>query len=184
MRGRVGIPFIALLVAQTLCVACSGEPAATGQGTRPGPAGPGEGILFIGNSLTDANDLPGMVEALATAAGQKLPTAQVAFGGYSLGDQLRQGDASRAIATGGWRVVVLQQGPSGQLDSRADGFHPSEEGSYLAALAIVGVLAPASPQGLPARFARPSGRTVSIAAADASVLQDAAATAIVAYARR
>jgi hypothetical protein len=258
VRGRVVIPFVALLVAGIVGLGC-GRDAEPLQGTGPVPAGPGEGILFIGNSLTDANDLPGMVEGLAAAAGQQLPTAEVAFGGYSLADHLRQGDAARSIATGGWRVVVLQQGPSGQLDSRAllrkdtatfdariravgartalfsvwadsqgpssfdeiresyslaaedvggiylpvneawttawerqatlplyssDGFHPSDEGSYLAALVIVGVLAPTSPVGLPATFARPSGRQVSIAAADASLLQDAAATAIASYARR
>src|SRR5438309_4049155 len=113
MRFGRGIPLVALLVAAIVCTACGGESAAVGQGTPPVPVGPGEGILFIGNSLTYQNDLPGMVEGLAEAAGQKLPSAQVAFGGYSLADHLQQGDALRAIARGGWRVVVLQQGLQG-----------------------------------------------------------------------
>jgi hypothetical protein len=108
---------LALFVA--VCAACAGEePRAASQ--RPVPAGPGDGVLFVGNSLTFANDLPGMVERLAAAGGVRLPTAQVTFGGYSLSDHLANGDAARSIAGGGWRVVVLQQGPSGQPESRID----------------------------------------------------------------
>lgn len=218
-----------------------------------GSGGRADGVLFVGNSLTYANDLPGMVQGLAAASGLSLPTAEVAYPGYSLADHLQRGDAAHAIAARGWRVVVLQQGPSGQPDSRvelrrdaaafdalsraagartalfsvwadsqgpssfdqvresyslaagdigaiyvpvneawtlawqrrsslalysSDGFHPSEEGTYLAALVMVGVLADRSPVGLPATFARSSGSVVSIPAADATVLQDAAAAAI------
>src|SRR3954466_13642343 len=108
---------LALLVA--VCGACAGEEQRSAS-QRPIPAGPGDGVLFVGNSLTFANDLPGMVERLAAAAGVRLPTAQVTFGGYSLSDHLANGDAARSIAGGGWRVVVLQQGPSGQPESRIE----------------------------------------------------------------
>ena len=64
----------------------------------------------------------------------------------------------------------------------SDGFHPAIEGSYLAALVMVGVLGGRSPLGLPATFAS-SGRTISIPPADASILQDAAAAAIASFAR-
>src|SRR5260221_4475747 len=71
-------------------------------------------MLFVGNSLTSANDLPAMVRALSQAAGDDPPleTQMVAFGGFALEDDLARGDAPRAIARGGWDVVVLQQGPS------------------------------------------------------------------------
>jgi hypothetical protein len=77
-------------------------------------------ILFIGNSLTYVNDLPGMVEGISRAAGDEPPleAEMVAFGGYALADHLAQGDAARAIARGGWDVVVLQQGPSTLPESR------------------------------------------------------------------
>jgi hypothetical protein len=75
-------------------------------------------VLFIGNSLTAANDLPGLVAALAQTAGDRLECQSVTFGGYSLEDHWNQGDARRAIAQGGWSVVVLQQGPSALPESQ------------------------------------------------------------------
>lgn len=75
-------------------------------------------MLFIGNSLTEANDLPAIVAALSGAAGAPITTRAVVFGGYDLGDHWRKGDAVRAIAEGGWAVVVLQQGPSALPESQ------------------------------------------------------------------
>ena len=76
-------------------------------------------VLFIGNSLTAANNSPAVVAQLAEADGQPRPTVQmVAVGGFSLEDHWNRGDAQRAIASGGWNVVVLQQGPSALLESR------------------------------------------------------------------
>ena len=45
-------------------------------------------ILFIGNSLTAANDLPGMVEALGRAAGVEMQCAAVAKPNFPLGSTL------------------------------------------------------------------------------------------------
>ena len=77
-------------------------------------------MLFIGNSLTAENDLPGMVRALSIAAGDSAPieTRMVAYGGYALEDHLARGDAARAIQEERWNVVVLQQGPSSLPESR------------------------------------------------------------------
>lgn len=76
-------------------------------------------LLFIGNSLTATHDVPGLVALLAQHAGIPRPhTKAVVFGGYSLEDHWQQGDARRAIAEGGWDVVVLQQGPSALPESR------------------------------------------------------------------
>jgi hypothetical protein len=76
-------------------------------------------VLFIGNSLTVANDLPCMIAALAKATKQKQLVHQtVAFPDFSLEDHWNQGDARKAIAKGGWDVVVLQQGPSALPESR------------------------------------------------------------------
>jgi hypothetical protein len=88
--------------------------------TAPDPAPTNElRILFIGNSLTYVNDLPHMVERLATAVGgPAIATEAVVFGNYSLEDHWNQGDAARAIDRGGWDVVVLQQGPSALPESR------------------------------------------------------------------
>src|SRR3954470_7418782 len=76
-------------------------------------------VLFIGNSLTEANGLPAMVETLSRqGAGTPISTASVVFGGFSLEDHWIQGTAQRRIAEGGWSIVVLQQGPSSLPESQ------------------------------------------------------------------
>lgn len=242
--------------------ACSGD-------SRPGPVEPPippppsaalEGdVLFIGNSLTEGNDLPGIVASLADSAGTSgFRTAALTRGGGALEDHWAEGTALQVIAQGNWRFVVLQQGPSSLPESRVnlrewtarfadriraagaepalytvwpmadrfaffgdviesyrlaaedvngvelpagaawleawelepdltlygpDGFHPTLEGSYLAALVIYGGLADRSPVGLPARFALPDGAVHEIPAATALVLQEAAEAALAAASR-
>lgn len=75
-------------------------------------------LLFIGNSLTYANDLPGLVRQIAVAAGHPAPEVKmVAVGGYSLEDHWQAGTARGALNQR-WDVVVLQQGPSALPESR------------------------------------------------------------------
>lgn len=70
-------------------------------------------ILFIGNSLTYFNDLPGMVTALARLAGDTLvATSTVAFPDFALEDHWAEGTARRSLQQGKWEFVVMQQGPS------------------------------------------------------------------------
>jgi hypothetical protein len=75
-------------------------------------------VLFIGNSLTSANNVPAMVTAVGRQQGVTIESETVAFPDYSLDDHLQRGDAVRAIARGGWSFVVLQQGPSALPESR------------------------------------------------------------------
>src|SRR5262245_21667559 len=76
-------------------------------------------VLFIGNSLTAANDLPRMLETMSRGAGGPAITCEsVALPNYSLEDHWARGDAQKAIARGGWTTVVLQQGPSALPESR------------------------------------------------------------------
>lgn len=76
-------------------------------------------VLFIGNSLTYANDLPAMVASMATGSGRRLEYEVVAFPDFSLEDHWRHGEARRAIARGRWDFIVLQQGPSALPESRS-----------------------------------------------------------------
>ena len=76
-------------------------------------------ILFVGNSLTYINDVPALVIAIARANQRILQCEQVTAPDLSLEDHWRLGDARRAIARGGWDIVVLQQGPSALPESRA-----------------------------------------------------------------
>ena len=99
---------------------CAGRPSPSGSSVSPAPAGGVPRVLFVGNSLTEGNALPAMVEAIARAAGQPLAAEAVTFGGFSLEDHWNQGDARRAIGRGGFRFVVLQQGPSSLAESRAN----------------------------------------------------------------
>jgi hypothetical protein len=88
----------------------------------PNPPGIGAGarVLFIGNSLTDGNDLPGMVRTLASAAGLDWDVQAQLLGGASLEDHWARGVAQQRIQSGHWDAVVLQQGPSSLPESRAD----------------------------------------------------------------
>ncbi|MGE0442014.1 MAG: SGNH/GDSL hydrolase family protein [Gemmatimonadales bacterium] len=76
-------------------------------------------ILFIGNSLTYVNDVPGLVKALADSAGvERTFVASVAYPDYGLIDHWNLGPARSGIAHGNWRFVVMQQGPSALDESR------------------------------------------------------------------
>ncbi len=77
-------------------------------------------VLFVGNSLTQANDLPAQVARLAAATGRSLEYKTVAFGGFNLEDHWNQGDARTALATGDYDVLVMQQGPSALPESQVD----------------------------------------------------------------
>lgn len=101
--------FVGALVAAAVLAA--GADAAPPQSLR---------ALFVGNSLTATNDLPAQVAALASATGRMLEYRTVAFGGYNLEDHWNNGEARRALAGGGWDVVVMQQGPSAFPESQAD----------------------------------------------------------------
>jgi hypothetical protein len=91
----------------------------------PNPAGLGSGarVLFIGNSLTDANDLPAQVLAMATAEGLNWHVQAELLGGASLEDHWNGGSAQARIQSGHWDAVVLQQGPSSLHESRTNLWH-------------------------------------------------------------
>jgi hypothetical protein len=84
------------------------------EGTLPD----GAKVLFIGNSLTYFNDLPLMLEAIAAQAGKTLDSDAITLGGASLEDHFRQRSAHATLARGGYRFVIMQQGPSSLLESQ------------------------------------------------------------------
>jgi hypothetical protein len=75
-------------------------------------------LLFIGNSLTAANDLSGLIETIGRASGVAIRCTVIAKPNFSLEDHWTDGDARKAIARGGWSHVILQQGPSALPESR------------------------------------------------------------------
>jgi hypothetical protein len=92
-------------VLSLLGLACLGNSAA------PQLTGDGAPVLFIGNSHTFVNDLPGILQALAdSAGGEKLATMSLANANYALIDHWNDGLARREIEKRQWRYVVMQQG--------------------------------------------------------------------------
>ncbi|HEY2369625.1 MAG TPA: hypothetical protein VGH87_24670 [Polyangiaceae bacterium] len=68
-------------------------------------------VLFIGNSHTFVNDLPGVFEKLIRAKhpGRGLAITEVTMGGATLADHLEDGAAARTIARSPRDYVVLQE---------------------------------------------------------------------------
>jgi len=87
---------------------------------NPPPIGTGARVLFIGNSLTEANDLPGLVRSLSAAAGLNWVVEAQILGGAALEDHWNGGSAVPRIQNGNWDVVVMQQGPSALPESRVN----------------------------------------------------------------
>lgn len=117
MRQRVrttSAGVAAVILAALACFEPTPAPvAAAAAGSEPAR------VLFIGNSLTAANDLPGMVAALAAAAGDSLAVSVVTAPGASLEDHWTSGRARGAFEQTPPRHVIMQQGPSTLSDSRA-----------------------------------------------------------------
>lgn len=88
-----------------LLAACASDPITPSPGQR--------GILFVGNSLTYTNDLPGMLAALlAEGSDDGFLVDDETAPNYGLPDHWSMGGARERIRSGGWELVVLQQGPS------------------------------------------------------------------------
>jgi hypothetical protein len=66
-------------------------------------------ILFIGNSFTARNDLPGLIARLAAARGKSLEHRLISAGGASLRTHWNAGAAHKAIKEGNYDHVVLQE---------------------------------------------------------------------------
>jgi hypothetical protein len=110
--------FYAALVAAMGCGGAWSSPAETASASL-GASSSTERVLFVGNSLTEGNELPLLVEALSQAGGRPLAVDSVTRGGVSLEDHWGLATQDR-IARGGYRYVVLQQGPSALPASRVN----------------------------------------------------------------
>ena len=66
-------------------------------------------VLFVGNSFTARNDVPGMLASLAEWSGERVTHDLIWAGGASLKMHWNKGVAAERIATGAYDVVVLQE---------------------------------------------------------------------------
>jgi hypothetical protein len=102
---RWALPAVAPALAA--CLSVAGPP---GIGTLPEG---GHHVLFIGNSLTYTNDLPGTVAALAQLAGDTIRVGEVALPNFAVIDHAKgMSNAVDVIESQPWELVVLQQGPT------------------------------------------------------------------------
>jgi hypothetical protein len=77
-------------------------------------------LLFIGNSFTHRNDLPGILEKLAATATPPLSlhTERIIANGMPLKSHWNKGDARAAITGSKWDYVVLQEQSTLPLKNR------------------------------------------------------------------
>jgi hypothetical protein len=74
-----------------------------------GSARPPQNLLFIGNSFTARNDLPGLIARLAAARGMHFQHRLISAGGASLRRHWNAGAALASIQNGRFDAVVLQE---------------------------------------------------------------------------
>lgn len=66
-------------------------------------------VLFIGNSYTYTNDLPGLFAQLAFSLGEQVETGMSAPGGYTFIGHTQLAATQQLLAQGDWDFVVLQE---------------------------------------------------------------------------
>ena len=66
-------------------------------------------VLFIGNSFTARNNVPGLIAQLAQSRGKQLQHRLISAGGASLRMHWNKGDAQKAIQQSSYDYVVLQE---------------------------------------------------------------------------
>jgi hypothetical protein len=66
-------------------------------------------ILFIGNSYTYVNDLPGMFAKLACSGGHKVETGMAAEGGWTLAQHTNSSQTLDKVQFQKWDYIVLQE---------------------------------------------------------------------------
>ncbi len=96
---------LAVLLAGMLVVRPWTQPT----GCAGAPPGSCTRVLFIGNSYTFVNDLPGRFAALAHAGGHRTEVAMVANGGATLAGLLTAKETADALVPERWDDVVLQE---------------------------------------------------------------------------
>lgn len=94
-----------------LAIGCGAEPAPNPPSEDVEPEPSELRVLFIGNSYTGTNDLPGMLSRIAATAGvpPTIEVEQVVEGAARLEEHWNRGIAQARIAERTWTHVVLQQ---------------------------------------------------------------------------
>jgi len=108
MTGRRRLLSLLFLVPVVLIrLSCSG--AFDTSACPGGGSGPCTRVLFIGNTYTGTNDLPGMFAKLARSGNHRIRTAVNDDDSISLVDHVASHDTKRLLASTHWTFVVLQE---------------------------------------------------------------------------
>jgi hypothetical protein len=75
-------------------------------------------VLFVGNSLTYANDLPLLVSDIAKIDGVNFTYTTLAAPNYALEDHWAEGTIQKALKDGQYDFLIAQQGPSALPESQ------------------------------------------------------------------
>lgn len=89
-------------------------------------------VLFIGNSMTYVQDLPGMLQSIASGAGKVVITAESAPGGFHLTDHVNYAPTINLLNQQ-WDYVVLQEQSLGLIQ-------PAVPGSFVTPLEVLDTL--------------------------------------------
>jgi hypothetical protein len=84
-------------------------------------------VLFIGNSYTSVNDLPGTFAEVARSSGHDVEVGMAAVGGATLADHVASADTRITLGAEPWDVVLLQEQsayPAAE-SSRVGSFEPA-----------------------------------------------------------
>jgi hypothetical protein len=113
MKHSIFKTLVGMALASTASMSCGLSTTAPNGTVTSYGAGP-KRILFIGNSLTAANDMPFFFAVLAESAKvSPLPTVDVDWApDFALIDHWNTGGPRGVITQGKYSIVVLQQGPS------------------------------------------------------------------------
>lgn len=103
-----------------LTSACAGEGGEPDPVVKPPPNElPQIGsVLFVGNSLTYTNELPTLVAVEANKKGYSMHVASITLPNSALEDHWQNGEVHKLLASTHFDFVVVQQGPSSQLDGK------------------------------------------------------------------
>ena len=71
-------------------------------------------ILFVGNSLTYSNDLPQILQMIASTYSESVGTTCICKPNYAIIDHIEDGSIKRALDQHHYDYVIMQQGPSSQ----------------------------------------------------------------------
>jgi len=124
LRSLRRAPLLALLALVTNCGGGSGDNSPA-PATRPPLLEADIALLFMGNSHTSANNLPGMVAAMVRAARPGRTVRAVEAPGWMfLDERAANAPSIEMLREGGWTYVVLQAqkySSSGMFDYPIDG---------------------------------------------------------------